>query len=63
MQDEDGTGIEEYAELIENEDIIQLVKEKLGIWENYWYFMEKLEISIEVIFCVFGDFSVPLFEH
>lgn len=59
MQDEDGTGIEEYAELIENEDIIQLVKEKLGKWENYWYFLEKWEISIGVIFlCVWWLFSV-----
>ena len=29
MQDEDGTGIQEYAELIENEEIIKLVEEKL----------------------------------
>lgn len=51
MQDEDGTGIEEYAELIENEDIIQLVKEKLGRWENYWYFLKK---------CNWSDFFVCL---
>jgi hypothetical protein len=30
MEDEEGTGILEYAELIENEEILELIKEKLA---------------------------------
>lgn len=32
MKDEEGTGILEYAELMENETILNLIKAKLAQW-------------------------------